>query len=269
MRYPSTDGTEITLFVVRAADTVPGPDTPCVLTGYGGFSIVMGPAYSAAVVDVCDRGGIYAVAGIRGGAEEGEAWHRAGMRAHKEQSFDDFAAAADWLVDHGFTSRERLAIRGGSNGGLLMGAMLTRRPDLCRVVHAAVPLMDMLRYPRFLIGKLWVPEYGDPEVAEEFGWLWRYSPYHHVGDGTCFPATLLTSAAGDSRVHPAHARKMAARLQAATSCPGQRPVLLREEADAGHGQGKPVRAVADELADVLGFVYDQLGVPVEGPAVGR
>ena len=269
LRYPSTDGTEITLFVVRAADTVPGPDTPCVLTGYGGFSIVMGPAYSAAVVDVCDRGGIYAVAGIRGGAEEGEAWHRAGMRSHKEQSFDDFAAAADWLVDHGFTSRERLAIRGGSNGGLLMGAMLTRRPDLCRVVHAAVPLMDMLRYPRFLIGKLWVPEYGDPEVAEEFGWLWRYSPYHHVGDGTCFPATLLTSAAGDSRVHPAHARKMAARLQAATSCPGQRPVLLREEADAGHGQGKPVRAVADELADVLGFVYDQLGVPVEGPAVGR
>ncbi len=261
-RYPSTDGTEVTLFLVRAETTRPNPDTPCVLTGYGGFSIVMGPAYSAAVVDVCDRGGVYAVAGIRGGAEEGEAWHRAGMGAHKEQSFDDFAAAADWLVAEGLTSRDRLAIRGGSNGGLLMGAMLTRRPDLCRAVHAAVPLMDMVRYPQFLIGRLWVPEYGDPEVAEQFGWLWAYSPYHRVVDDTCYPATLLTSADGDSRVHPAHARKMAARLQAATSCGATRPVLLREEARAGHGQGKPVSAQAAELADVLSFLYDQLGVQV-------
>ncbi|MCU0311303.1 MAG: prolyl oligopeptidase family serine peptidase [Acidimicrobiales bacterium] len=268
-RYPSTDGTEVTMFLVRATATEPGPNTPCVLTGYGGFSVTLGPAYSAAVVDVCDRGGLYAVAGIRGGAEEGEAWHRAGMGADKVQSFDDFAAAADWLVEKGLTGRDRLAVRGGSNGGLLMGAMLTRRPDLCAAVHAAVPLMDMVRYPEFLIGRLWVPEYGDPDRGDEFAWLWSYSPYHRVVDGTCYPATLITSAAGDSRVHPAHARKMAARLQAATSCGTDRPILLREEADAGHGQGKPVAAQADELTDVLGFLYDRLGVAVaEGEAAG-
>jgi prolyl oligopeptidase len=261
-RYASTDGTDVTLFLVRSSSTVPTADTPCVLTGYGGFSIVMGPAYSAAVVDVCDRGGTYAVACIRGGAEEGEAWHRAGMRGRKQQCFDDFAAAADWLVDRGLTSRSRLAIRGGSNGGLLMGAMLTQRPDLASAVHAAVPLMDMVRYPEFLIGRLWIPEFGDPGDADEFGWLWAYSPYHRVVDDTCYPATLLTCAEGDSRVHPAHARKMAARLQAATSCGTQRPVLLREEARAGHGQGKPVSAQTDEQTDVLGFLYDQLGVDV-------
>jgi prolyl oligopeptidase len=261
--YPSTDGTDVTLFLVRAERTTPSPDTPCVLTGYGGFSVTMSPAYSAAVVEVCDRGGLYAVACIRGGAEEGEAWHRAGMRGSKQQSFDDFAAAADWLVDQGLTSRRRLAIRGGSNGGLLMGAMVTQRPDLARVVHAAVPLMDMVRYPEFLIARLWVPEYGDPGRADEFAWLWAYSPYHRVVDGTCYPAVLLTSAEGDSRVHPAHARKMAARLQAATSCGDERPVLLREESRAGHGQGKPVSAQADELADVLAFVFDQLDVTVD------
>jgi prolyl oligopeptidase len=261
-RYASTDGAEVTLFLVRSSFTVPTADTPCVLTGYGGFSIVMGPAYSAAVVDVCDRGGVYAVACIRGGAEEGEAWHRAGMRDHKQQCFDDFAAAADWLVERGITSRDRLAIRGGSNGGLLMGAMLTQRPDLGRAVHAAVPLMDMVRFPEFLIGRLWIPEFGDPGDPDEFGWLWAYSPYHRVVDGTGYPATHITCAEGDSRVHPAHARKMAARLQAATSCAAERPVLLREEARAGHGQGKPVSAQTDEQTDVLGFLYDQLGVEV-------
>ncbi len=133
----------------------------------------MGPAYSAAVVSVCDHGGVYAVANIRGGAEEGEAWHRAGMRENKQQSFDDFAAAADWLVDNQFTSRDRLAIRGGSNGGLLMGATITQRPDICRAAQIAVPLLDMLRYQRFLIARLWIPEYGDPDNADEFDWLWK------------------------------------------------------------------------------------------------
>ncbi len=258
VRYPSTDGTEVPMFLVYAAGTQPGPDTPCVLTGYGGFSISLGPTYSAAVVAVCDAGGIYAVANIRGGAEEGEAWHRAGMREHKQQSFDDFSAAADWLVDEGFTSRHRLAIRGGSNGGLLVGAAMTQRPDLCRAVQIAVPLLDMVRYHRFLIARLWIPEYGDPDLAEEFAWLHAYSPYHRVVDGTCYPATLLTSAEGDSRVDPLHARKMAARLQAATSCPTERPILLRQESRAGHGQGKPVSKQADELADALGFLLWQI-----------
>lgn len=259
VRYPSTDGTEIPLFLIRATATRPTPDTPCVLTGYGGFSVSMSPAYSAAVVAVCDAGGIYAVANIRGGAEDGEDWHRAGMLAKKQQSFDDFIAAADWLVASGLTSRDRLAIRGGSNGGLLMGAAITQRPDLCRAAQIAVPLLDMVRYHRFLIARLWIPEYGDPERPEEFAWLYAYSPYHRVIDGTCYPAVLLTTAEEDSRVDPSHARKMAARLQEATSCGHTRPVLLREETRAGHGQGKPVSKQADELADVLGFLSWQLG----------
>ena len=258
VRYPSPDGTQVAMFVVRASDTEPTPDTPCVLTGYGGFSISMGPTYSAAVVAVCDAGGIYAVANIRGGAEEGEAWHRAGMRDRKQNTFDDFIAAADWLVDQGLTSREHLAIRGGSNGGLLMGAAITQRPDLCRAVQIAVPLLDMVRFHLFLIARLWIPEYGDPDLPDELAWLHAYSPYHRVVAGTCYPATLLTSAEGDSRVDPLHARKMAAQLQAATSCGDQRPIVLREESRAGHGQGKPVSKQADELADALGFLLWQI-----------
>ena len=259
VRYRSVDGTDVPMFLIRAADTVPGPDTPCVLTGYGGFSVTMGPAYSAAVVSVCDDGGLYAVANIRGGAEEGEAWHRAGMREHKQRTFDDFIAAADWLVETGRTSRPHLAIRGGSNGGLLMGAVITQRPDLCRAAQIAVPLLDMLRYHRFLIAELWIPEYGDPDVAREFAWLADYSPYHHVTTGTCYPAVLLTTASDDSRVDPMHARKMAARLQQATDCGADHPILLRQESSAGHGQGKPVTRQADELADALAFLWWQIG----------
>jgi prolyl oligopeptidase len=263
VRYPSTDGTEIPMFLVRAAETTAGTATHCVLTAYGGFAINMGPAYSAAIVSVCDDGGIYAVANIRGGAEEGEAWHQAGMREHKQQSFDDFIAAADWLVASGFTTRDKLAIRGGSNGGLLMGAAVTQRPDLCRAAQIAVPLLDMVRYHRFLIARLWIPEYGDPDLPADLAWLHAYSPYHRVVDGTCYPAVLLTTAESDSRVDPLHARKMAARLQEATSCGDEHPILLREETKAGHGQGKPVSKQADELADVLAFLHWQLGVSVE------
>lgn len=261
--YPSTDGVDVPMFLVQHADTLANPDTPVVLSGYGGFAIANGPAWSPIAVAVADSGGIYAVAGIRGGAEYGEDWHQAGMRQHKQQSFDDFAAAADWLVAEGLTSRPRLAIRGGSNGGLLVGAALTQRPDLCRAVHCAVPLLDMVRFPRFLIARLWVSEYGDPDVAEEFAWLHAWSPYHRVTDGTCYPAVLLTTADSDSRVDPCHARKFAARLQAATSCGEDQPVLLRVETRAGHGQGKPVGKQADEAADVLAFLFDQLGVAVE------
>lgn len=260
--YASTDGVEVPLFLVQREATRAGPDTPVVLTGYGGFGIASGPAWLPMAVAVADAGGIYAVAGIRGGAERGEDWHRAGMGRHKQQSFDDFIAAADWLVAEGLTSRSRLAIRGGSNGGLLVGAALTQRPDLCAAVHCAVPLLDMVRFPQFLIARLWVPEYGDPEVAEEFAWLHAYSPYHRVVDGTCYPAVLLTTAERDSRVDPCHARKFAARLQTATSCGDERPVLLRVEARAGHGAGKPVGKQADEAADVLAFLFDQLGVEV-------
>jgi prolyl oligopeptidase len=258
--YPSPDGTPITLFTVRRADVEPAPDTATLLTGYGGFAVTMSPGYSPAAVAVADDGGVFAVAGIRGGAEDGEDWHRAGMREHKQQVFDDFAAACDFLVAAGRTSRDRLAIRGGSNGGLLVAACETQRPDLCRAVVCAVPLTDMVRFPRFLIARLWTREYGDPDVGDEFAWLWAYSPYHHVVEGTCYPATLVLTGEEDSRVDPAHARKFAAALQWATGCGDRRPVLVRVEARAGHGQGKPTSKQAEEAADVHAFVRWQLGM---------
>jgi prolyl oligopeptidase len=255
--FAADDGTDIPVFVVDGPST-PSEGARTILTGYGGFNIAETPAYSALVTAWCEAGGRFAVAGIRGGAEEGEAWHRAGMREHKQRCFDDFFQAADWLVASGRTTRDRLALRGGSNGGLLMGACVTQRPDLAAAVHCAVPLLDMVRFPQFLIARLWVPEYGDPEVAEEFAWLHAYSPYHRVVDGTCYPSLLLTTAEEDTRVHPCHARKFAARIQAATSCGDTQPILLRVESRAGHGVGKPVGKQADEAADVLAFLDDRL-----------
>lgn len=254
-RYPSTDGVEVTLFTLRRADVVPRPSTPTILTGYGGFGVTNSPAYSADAVAFAEGGGVWAVACIRGGAEAGEEWHRAGQRERKPQVFADFEAAADHLVATGRTSREHLAIRGGSNGGLLVTAALTRRPDLCAAVHSAVPLCDMVRFPRFRIARLWVPEYGDPDQPADLAWLLSYSPYHRVVDGTAYPAVLITTGAEDSRVDPLHARKMAARLQQATDS----PVLLRVERGAGHGQGKPSSRRAEEGADVLGFLLSIIG----------
>jgi len=258
--YRSTDGADVPMFLVRGAGTRPTPDTPTLLTAYGGFAISNTPGYSPGTVAFCEAGGVWAVAGIRGGGEYGEDWHRAGMLATKQQCFDDFHAAADWLVAEARTSRDRLAIRGGSNGGLLVGAALTQRPDLCRAVWCGVPLLDMVRFPQFLIARLWTSEYGDPDVAEEFAWLHAYSPYHHVAEGTCYPATLFTTAEGDSRVDPLHARKMAALVQSASSCQADRPILLFQEDRAGHGVGKPVAKRADELADGLTFLGWQLGL---------
>ncbi len=260
--FASSDGTAVPVFLVRAATTVPSPTTPTVLSGYGGFAISSSPGFSPGLVAFCQAGGVYAVAGIRGGGEYGEEWHRAGMGDHKQQVFDDFAACADWLVATGRTSRERLAIRGGSNGGLLVGAAITQRPDLCRAAVCAVPLLDMLRYHRFLIGALWVPEYGDPDRPADFATLNAYSPYHHVVDGTPYPAVLVMAAESDSRVDPMHARKFTARLQAAAdpARSQKEPVLLRIETRAGHGQGKPASKQADESADSWAFLAWQLGL---------
>jgi prolyl oligopeptidase len=256
--YESSDGTNVAMFLVRPRDATAGTPRPTILTAYGGFAIAMSPAYSPVIAAFVEDGGCYAVACIRGGNEEGEAWHRAGMREHKQRVFEDFYAAADWLVAEGITTREQLAIRGGSNGGLLMGAAITQRPDLCRAVVCAVPLLDMIRYHLFLIARLWIPEYGDPDIAEEFEWLYAYSPYHHVVDGTCYPAVLIETGEEDSRVDPLHARKFTARLQAATSCGSEHPVIVRIEARAGHGQGKPATRQAEEATDVLTFVHWQL-----------
>ncbi len=262
LRYPSLDQTEIGLFLIHRADVTPGPDVPLILNAYGGFAITETPAWSLPLAAWCAAGGAYAIAGLRGGLEEGEAWHHAGRRERKQNVFDDFHAAADWLVDAGLVARDRLAVHGGSNGGLLVGVALTQRPELCRAVWCAVPLLDMVRFPRFLIAKLWTSEYGDPDVAEEFAWVHAYSPYHHVTPGTCYPSTLLTTAEGDTRVDPLHARKMAALLQATTSCPGEQPILLFQEERAGHGVGKPVTKRADEVADGLSFLAWQLGLVV-------
>jgi len=256
--YPSTDGTEIAMFVVSRADDDGAGPRRTILYGYGGFAITMSPAYNPIIAAFVEDGGRYAVACIRGGAEEGEAWHRAGTREHKQQVFDDFHAAGDWLVAQGITTRDQLAIRGGSNGGLLVGAAITQRPDLCRAAICAVPLLDMIRFHLFLIARLWIPEYGDPDNADDFQWLYAYSPYHRVVDGACYPATLVETGEDDSRVDPAHARKFSARLQAATSCGDEHPILVRIEAKAGHGQGKPASRQADEAADVLAFLDWQL-----------
>jgi prolyl oligopeptidase len=258
--YPSRDGTEVTMFVVHRSGLPRDGANPVYLSGYGGFNVSMTPAFSRSFLLWLERGGVVAIPNIRGGGEYGEAWHQGGMLGHKQNSFDDFIAAAEWLIRERYTKPERLAAAGGSNGGLLMGAVLTQRPELFGAVVIQVPLLDMLRYHRFLIARLWIPEYGSAEDPEQFRWLRAYSPYHHVRDGVRYPAVLLATAESDTRVDPMHARKMAARLQAATS--SDRPVLLRLEARAGHGAGKPLNKVLDELTDTWTFVFWQLGVEV-------
>ena len=258
LSYPSLDGTPIGLFLIHRRDVAPGPDVPMILNGYGGFAIAETPVWSPQIASWCAAGGTYAIAGLRGGLEEGDDWHHVGRREHKQNVFDDFHAAADWLVATDLASRDRLAMLGRSNGGLLVGVAMTQRPDLCRAVWCGVPLLDMIRFPQFLIARLWTSEYGDPDVAEEFAWVHAYSPYHHVQPGTCYPATLFQTAEGDSRVDPLHARKMAALVQAESSCEDDRPILLFQEGRAGHGVGKPVAKRADELADGLTFLAWQL-----------
>jgi prolyl oligopeptidase len=263
LSYPSLDGTSIGMFIIHRADVAPGASTPTILNGYGGFAISETPVWSPMIAAWCEAGGVYAIAGLRGGYEHGEEWHLAGRRALKQNVFDDFHAGADWLVSTGRASRDRLAIAGGSNGGLLVGVALTQRPDLCRAVWCAVPLLDMIRYPEFLIARLWTDEYGDPDIEDEFGWLHAYSPYHHVSPGVEYPAVLLSTAEGDTRVDPLHARKMAAALQWTQQAnPGsqtERPVLLFQDGRSGHGAGKPASKKADEAADVLTFLSWQLG----------
>jgi prolyl oligopeptidase len=248
--FASGDGTTIRMFVLRPT----GPDTPrpALLSGYGGFGIHPDPAYSPNALAWVSAGGVYALASLRGGGEEGEAWHRAGNRGRKQNVFDDFHAAAQALVDAGTTTPDRLAILGGSNGGLLVGAALTQRPELYRAVVCSAPLLDMVRYERFSLGRTWNDEYGTADDAEELRWLLSYSPYHHVQDGTVYPAVLFTVFDADTRVDPLHARKMCAALQHATAAsPQTHPVLLRRETDVGHGARSVSRSVAlgvDQLA---------------------
>ncbi|MBX7102996.1 MAG: prolyl oligopeptidase family serine peptidase [Gemmataceae bacterium] len=258
VEYPSKDGTKVTMFLASKKGLPRDGNNPTLLYGYGGFNISLTPAFSATRFAFLEKGGVLAIANLRGGGEYGEEWHQAGMLGNKQNVFDDFIAAAEWLIANKVTNPNRLAIQGGSNGGLLMGAAMTQRPDLFRAVICQVPLLDMVRYHKFLIARLWIPEYGSPDDSAHFQWLHAYSPYHRVKDGTKYPATLIATADGDSRVDPLHARKMAARLQAANA--GPHPQLVRLESKAGHGAGKPRAKVLDELVDVFSFLFAQLGM---------
>ncbi len=256
--YLSKDGTPISMFLAHRKDVTPNGDTPTLLYGYGGFNISLTPSFSASRFVFLERGGLLVIANLRGGGEYGEAWHQAGMLERKQNVFDDFIAAAEWLIAEGWTMPRRLAIQGGSNGGLLVGAALTQRPDLFQAVVCQVPLLDMIRYHRFLLARLWIFEYGSADDPLQFPWLWAYSPYHRVKDGVAYPAVLLATAESDTRVDALHARKMTARLQAATA--SDRPILLRLETKAGHGAGKPRAKVLEELIDSWSFVFAQLGI---------
>ena len=260
--YHSKDGTRVPMFVVHKKGLQKNGRNPTLLTAYGGFNISLTPAFSRTAYLWMEHGGIYAVANLRGGAEFGEDWHRAGMLDTKQNVFDDMIGAAEHLIAEKYTDRNHLAIQGGSNGGLLMGAMMTQRPDLFRAVVCQVPLLDMLHYQDFQIAKLWIPEYGSAENPDQFKWLYAYSPYHHVKAGEEYPAILFMTADTDTRVDPMHAKKMAALMQAEAKngASHDRPILLRIETKAGHGAGKPVTKQIEEFTDVYSFLFWQLGV---------
>ena len=254
---PSRDGTPVSMFVVHRDDTPLDGDRPTLLTGYGGFGVSLTPAFSARAALWVEHGGVYAVPNLRGGGEYGEAWHEAGRGPHKQNVFDDFIASAEWLVAHGWTRPQRLAVLGGSNGGLLVGAVMTQRPELFGAVVCNVPLLDMIRYHHFGAGPTWIGEYGSADDPEQFATLFAYSPYHHVQRGAPYPPLLMNSADSDDRVDPNHARKFVAAMQWAT--PPQHPVLLRVEAQAGHGGADSVQARIDALTDTLSFLRATVG----------
>jgi prolyl oligopeptidase len=260
--FNSKDGTRVPMFVVHKKGLQKNGKNPTLLTAYGGFNVSLTPTFSRTAYLWMEHGGIYAVANLRGGAEFGEDWHRAGMLDKKQNVFDDMIAAAQHLISEKYTDKQHLAIQGGSNGGLLMGAMITQRPDLFRAVVCQVPLLDMLHYQDFQIAKLWIPEYGTAENPDQFKWLYAYSPYHHVKTGVEYPAILFMTADTDTRVDPMHAKKMTALMQAAAQNGSShtRPILLRIEPKAGHGAGKPVTKQIEEFTDVYSFLFWQLGV---------
>jgi prolyl oligopeptidase len=260
--YPSMDGTRVPMFITHRKGLVRDGNLPTYLYGYGGFNISVTPAFSAAMLVWMEMGGVYAVANLRGGGEYGEEWHRAGMKHRKQNVFDDFIAAAEWLIAQGYTSPRRLAIGGGSNGGLLVGACLTQRPELFAAALPAVGVMDMLRFHKFTIGWGWVSDYGSPDDPEDFKALYAYSPLHNLRPGTAYPATLITTADHDDRVVPAHSFKFAAALQAAQGGPA--PVLIRIETKAGHGAGKPTTKLIEEAADRWAFLVRVLAMDVPG-----
>ena len=257
--FQSKDGTRIPMFLTYKKGLKRNGRNPVYLYGYGGFNISLGPGFSASRIPFLEQGGIYAQVNLRGGNEYGEEWHLAGTKMQKQNVFDDFIAAAEWLIAEGYTTKDRLAIVGGSNGGLLVGACMTQRPDLFRVAVPEVGVMDMLRYHRFTIGWNWASDYGTSEDSPEmFNYLRAYSPLHNLKPGTAYPATLVTTADHDDRVVPAHSFKFAATLQECHQ--GPNPVLIRIDTKAGHGGGKPLAKVLEEQADIYSFILYNMGV---------
>lgn len=256
--YSSKDGTKIPMFITHKKGIELDGSNPTILYGYGGFSASLTPSFSAARLVWFEKGGVFALANLRGGSEYGEEWHQAGMLERKQNVFDDFIAAAQWLIDNNYTSPEKLAIEGGSNGGLLVAVTMLQRPDLFGAIVCRVPVIDMLRYHRWTIGRYWVPEYGDPGNPEHFPFMYAYSPLHNVKSGVDYPPILIMTADTDDRVWPAHSFKFAATLQEADK--GNNPILLRVEKKAGHGHGKPTAKIIESAADVYAFLFKSLGV---------
>ncbi|MCC8018474.1 MAG: prolyl oligopeptidase family serine peptidase [Rikenellaceae bacterium] len=259
--YTSNDGTQVPMFIVHRRDMKKDGRNPLMLYGYGGFNISYGPSFSPNIIMFLEQGGIYVMANIRGGGEYGERWHRGGMLENKQNVFDDFIGAAEYLIANKYTSSDKLAISGGSNGGLLVGACMTQRPDLFAVAIPQVGVLDMLRYHRFTVGWGWVIEYGSADEADQFEYIYKYSPLHNLRPGTCYPATLITTGDHDDRVVPAHSFKFAAALQAAQGC--DNPTLIRIETNAGHGTGKPTSKRIEEAADIYSFVLWNTGAKVK------
>jgi len=256
--YGSKDGTPISMFIVHKTSMKLDGSSPAFLTGYGGFTVNQTPYFSSSRFVWLENGGIYCLPNLRGGAEYGEKWHTAGMLQNKQNSFDDFIAAAEWLIENNYTNPDKLVISGGSNGGLLVGAVAIQRPDLFKAVACSVPLLDMLRYQNFLMARYWVSEYGSAEDSEQFKYIYAYSPYHNIKSGVAYPAIFFTAGESDNRVHPLHARKMTAALQAASS--SDAPILIDVERKSGHGQGMPTTMWIDKLADEYAFLFWQVGM---------
>jgi prolyl oligopeptidase len=266
--YTSKDGAKVPMIITMKKGLKMGAGTPAMLYGYGGFNISLTPTFSVSNLAFLEAGGIYAVANLRGGGEYGDAWHNAGTKMQKQNVFDDFIAAGEYLIAQGYTSKEKLAISGGSNGGLLVGAAITQRPDLFRVAFPAVGVLDMLRYHKFTAGAGWAYDYGTADDNKEmFDYLYRYSPVHNVKKGTCYPATMVITGDHDDRVVPAHSFKFAAMLQNAQAC--DHPTLIRIETKAGHGAGKPTAMVIAEQADKWAFLFYNMGLGYTAPAAKR
>lgn len=259
--YPSKDGTKIPMFITHKKGIKLDGNNPTILYGYGGFNIAMTPSFSVSRIAWLEMGGVYAVANLRGGSEYGKEWWKGGSRLNKQNVFDDFAWAGKWLIANKYTSSKKLAIQGGSNGGLLVGAVLNQHPEMFAAALPAVGVMDMLRFTKFTIGWAWTSDYGSPEDPADFKTMYAYSPYHNAKPGTKYPATLVTTADHDDRVFPAHSFKYTAAMQAAQA--GNAPILIRIETKAGHGAGKPTTKQIDEITDIYGFLVKNLNMKLK------